>query len=146
MTEAVDVAVVGAGPYGLSLGAQLRRAGVSMRQFGKVMHSWRTAMPRGMYLTSPAAASSLSGPGGWHTLQAFCRETRRSYASHGLPVPLADFIAYGDWYAAELVPGVEETLVTHITPQEGCFELSLATGERARARRVVVATGRSPPC
>jgi lysine/ornithine N-monooxygenase len=141
MTEAVDVAVVGAGPYGLSLGAQLRRAGVSMRQFGKVMHSWRTAMPRGMYLASSAAASSLAGPDGWHTLSAFCRESGRSYARHGVMVTLADFTAYGDWYAAQFVPGVEDALVTNITPQEGCFELSLDTGERARARRVVIATG-----
>jgi len=141
MTDAVDVAVVGAGPYGLSLGAHLRRAGVSMRQFGKVMHSWRTAMPQGMYLTSPAAESSLAGPDGWHTLPAFCRETGRSYARHGVMVALADFIAYGDWYAARFVPGVEETLVTNITPREGYFELSLDTGERARARRVVIATG-----
>jgi thioredoxin reductase len=141
MTEAVDVAIVGAGPYGLSLGAHLRRAGVSMRQFGKVMDSWRTAMPNGMYLTSPAAASSLSGPDGTHTLPAFCQETGRGCARNGLPVPLADFVAYGEWFAAGLVPGVEETLVTRLTPREGFFELGLATGERARARRVVLATG-----
>jgi FAD binding domain-containing protein len=105
MTEAVDVAIVGAGPYGLSLGAHLRRAGVSMRQFGKVIDSWRTAMPNRMYLTSPAAASSLSGPDGTHTLRAFCRETGRGGAPNGLPVPLADFVAYGEWFAAGLVPG-----------------------------------------
>ena len=34
MSDAVDVAIVGAGPYGLSLAAHLRAAGVSFRQFG----------------------------------------------------------------------------------------------------------------
>ena len=34
MSDTVDVAIVGAGPYGLSLGAHLRAAGVSVRQFG----------------------------------------------------------------------------------------------------------------
>ena len=137
---AVDVAILGAGPYGLSLAAHLRRAGVSMRQFGGVMQPWRDAMPRGMFLSSPGYASSLCDPDGTHTLAAFCRETGRPY-DDGLPVPLAAFIAYGHWFQAELVPGVEETLVTRLTPQTGCFELSLADGERARARRVVVATG-----
>ena len=46
MTDVVDVAIVGAGPYGLSVAAHLRGAGVSYRQFGLPMHLWRDAMPR----------------------------------------------------------------------------------------------------
>jgi thioredoxin reductase len=141
MNEAVDVAIVGAGPYGLSLAAHLRKAGVSMRQFGRVMHQWRTAMPAGMFLKSQGFASNLSSPDGTHTLAAFCAATGRPYADYGLPVPLDTFIAYGEWFTAQLVPDVEETLVTGITAEPGCFELTLDTGERARARRVVVAAG-----
>ncbi len=141
MNEAVDVAIVGAGPYGLSLAAHLRKAGVSMRQFGHVMHLWRTAMPAGMFLKSQGFASNLSDPDGTHTLAAFCAAAGRPYAGYGLPVPLDTFIAYGQWFAAQLSPDVEETLVTGITAEPGCFELTLDTGERCRARRVVVAAG-----
>jgi FAD-dependent urate hydroxylase len=141
MNEAVDVAIVGAGPYGLSLAAHLRKAGVSMRHFGQVMSLWRGAMPAGMFLKSQGFASNLSDPDGTHTLAAFCAATGRPYADYGLPVPLDTFIAYGQWFTAQLVPDVEETLVTGITAEPGCFELTLATGERARARRVVVAAG-----
>jgi len=141
MNEAVDVAIVGAGPYGLSLAAHLRKAGVSMRHFGHVMNLWRGAMPAGMFLKSQGFASNLSDPDGTHTLAAFCAATGRPYADYGLPVPLDTFIAYGQWFTAQLVPDVEETLVTGITAEPGCFELTLATGERARARRVVVAAG-----
>jgi thioredoxin reductase len=141
MNEAVDVAIVGAGPYGLSLAAHLNRAGVSVRQFGKVMNPWRTAMPQGMFLKSQGFASNLSDPDGTHTLAAFCRATGRPYADYGLPVPLEDFIAYGQWFAAEHAPGLEDTIVTGVTPSGGAFGLALATGETARARRVVVATG-----
>jgi thioredoxin reductase len=141
MHEAVDVAIVGAGPYGLSLAAHLRKAGVSMRHFGHVMSLWRGHMPTGMFLKSQGFASSLSSPGGTHTLAAFCAATGRPYADYGLPVPLDTFIAYGRWFTEQLVPGVEETTVTGITAKPGCFELALATGERARARRVVVAAG-----
>jgi thioredoxin reductase len=141
MNEAVDVAIVGAGPYGLSLAAHLRQAGVSMRQFGHVMNLWRTRMPAGMYLKSQGFASNLSDPAGTHTLAAFCAATGRPYADYGLPVSLENFIAYGHWFTEQLVPDVEETTVTGITAAPGCFELTLDTGERARARRVVIAAG-----
>ncbi len=141
MDTAVDVAIVGAGPYGLSLAAHLRKAGVSMRHFGHVMNLWRTKMPAGMYLKSQGFASNLSDPDGTHTLAAFCAATGRPYADYGLPVSLDTFIAYGQWFTEQLVPDIEQALVTGITAEPGCFELTLDTGERARARRVVVAAG-----
>ena len=49
MSDAVEVAIVGAGPYGLSLAAHLRAAGVSVRQFGLPMQLWKDFMPEGMY-------------------------------------------------------------------------------------------------
>ena len=140
MTD-TDVAIVGAGPYGLSLAAHLRRAGVNFRAFGMVMHPWRTAMPEGMFLKSQGFASNLSDPDGTHTLAAFCRTSGQPYADYGLPVPLSTFISYGQWFAAELVPGLEETLVTGIAPAGDGFGVTLGTGERFRARRVGVAPG-----
>jgi FAD-dependent urate hydroxylase len=139
--DAVDVAIVGAGPYGLSLAAHLRAAGVSYRQFGRPMHLWRAQMPRGMFLKSQGFASNLSDPGGARTLAAFCRATGRAYADYGLPVPLDDFVAYGDWFAGTLASGLEQTLVTGLTGRGDQFELSLADGRTATARRVVLATG-----
>ena len=81
MTDVVDVAIVGAGPYGLSVAAHLRGAGVNYRQFGLPMHLWRDAMPRGMFLKSQGFASNLSDPERTHTLEAFCRKTGHPYAS-----------------------------------------------------------------
>ena len=46
MLNCVDIAIVGAGPYGLSLAAHLKAAGVSFRIFGKPMSTWRDHMPR----------------------------------------------------------------------------------------------------
>jgi FAD-dependent urate hydroxylase len=141
MSDAVDVAIVGAGPYGLSVAAHLRGAGVSYRQFGLPMHLWRDSMPRGMFLKSQGFASNLSDPERSHTLEAFCRKAGLPYASYGLPVPLDTFISYGQWFADELVPGLEEVLVTDIVRTRAGFELSLSDGTVARARNVVLAAG-----
>jgi FAD-dependent urate hydroxylase len=141
MSDAVDVAIVGAGPYGLSVAAHLRGAGVSYRQFGLPMHLWRDAMPRGMFLKSQGFASSLSDPERSHTLEAFCAKTGRPYASYGLPVSLDTFVSYGQWFADELVPGLEEILVIGLVRTRGGFELSLSDGTRAQARNVVLAAG-----
>ena len=139
--DPVDVAIVGAGPYGLSLGAHLGAAGVPFREFGLPMQLWREHMPAGMYLKSQGFASNLSDPAGRHTLSAFCSSTGREYADYGLPVSLETFVAYGDWFRRAEVPNLEEVMVTNVTRAGEHYELSLADGSAARARTVVVATG-----
>jgi FAD-dependent urate hydroxylase len=141
MSDTVEVAIVGAGPYGLSLGAHLRKAGVSVRQFGLPMQLWRDFMPEGMFLKSQGFASNLSDPDHTHTLEAFCKATGRPYADYGLPVPLDTFVAYGEWFREQLVPDIEEVLVTDIAKAGHGFEVTLANSQQVRARKVVVAIG-----
>jgi FAD-dependent urate hydroxylase len=141
MSDAVDVAIIGAGPYGLSLAAHLRAAGVDYCQFGIPMHLWQAAMPKGMFLKSQGFASNISDPAGTHTLEAFCKATDRPYASYGLPVPLDTFVSYGQWFQSELGLSIEEALVTDMSRRDNAFELNLGNGERVLARKVVVAIG-----
>jgi thioredoxin reductase len=140
MRNVVDVAIVGAGPYGLSVAAHLRPLGVRLRTFGLPMNLWQ-AMPSGMFLKSQPFASNLSDPARACTLEAFCRATDRPYVSHGAPVALDTFLAYGRWFQRSRVPDLEEVLVTHVGWEGGLFALTLSTGEVAYARAVVVAAG-----
>ena len=69
-----DVAVIGAGPYGLSVAAHLISAGVATRIFGDSMSFWRGQMPKGMKLRSPWNASHLADPRGALSLDAYVDE------------------------------------------------------------------------
>jgi cation diffusion facilitator CzcD-associated flavoprotein CzcO len=136
-----QVAIVGAGPYGLAVAAHLRSRGVGFRIFGDPMGSWRHNMPAGMFLKSEGSASSISDPARSHTLGRYCADHGLPYADAGLPVPIGTFVSYGLWFARTLVPDLEQVQVSRIAPSGGAFEVSLATGETMRARAVVVASG-----
>jgi thioredoxin reductase len=137
----VDIAIVGAGPYGLSLAAHLNQSQRTFRVFGEPMSFWSRHMPRGMRLKSEGFASNLSEPKSEFTLQAFCREKGIAYADVGLPVALETFIAYGCEFQRRYVPQLERTEIKAITQSAEGFELTTATGEVARSRQVVVAVG-----
>jgi cation diffusion facilitator CzcD-associated flavoprotein CzcO len=105
------------------------------------MQVWKSNMPRGMLLKSEGFASNLYDPDRAFTLAQYCRETGRPYADVGLPVPLETFSAYGSEFQKRLVPHLEETKVTSVGGGVGGFELATESGEKLRARRVVLATG-----
>ena len=48
-----EVVVIGAGPYGLSVGAHLKAKGISARVFGEPMAFSAKKMPEGILLRSP---------------------------------------------------------------------------------------------
>jgi cation diffusion facilitator CzcD-associated flavoprotein CzcO len=59
-----EVAVIGAGPYGLAAVAHLKSKGIEVRMFGRPMEFWADKMPAGMLLRSPRVASNISDPKG----------------------------------------------------------------------------------
>jgi thioredoxin reductase len=141
VNELSEVAIVGAGPYGLSIAAHLRAAGVSFRIFGSPMQSWREQMPTGMLLKSDGFASNLSDPNGSFTLRRFCAEQQIPYHDTRIPVRLDTFTAYGLAFQKRFVPELEQKQVTAIDRIPGGFSLKLQNGEVAHARNVVLAVG-----
>ena len=137
----IDVAVVGAGPYGLAVAAHLRPTGTTFRAFGTPMETWNRNMPDGMFLKSEGFASTIADPAGELTLARFCREAGRSYADIGSPVSIETFRAYGAWFQQSAVPELEDVAVVSIAPADGGFVLTLGSGGELDARRVVLAVG-----
>ena len=141
MSTTTDVAVIGAGPYGLSIAAHLRARGVDYRVIGKPMHAWLAHMPKGMCLKSEGFASNLYDPDRRFTLKRFCKQEGITYADLGWPVPLKTFTDYGLDFQQRLVPAIENRAVVAITQSPVGFLLRLEGGEGFTSRRVVVATG-----
>jgi Pyridine nucleotide-disulphide oxidoreductase len=137
----LDVAVVGAGPYGLSIASHLRARGVDFRIFGTPMQTWRTEMPQGMFLKSEGFASNLYDPAGASTLAAYCAENGFAYADAGLPISRAVFADYGVAFQRRQVPTLEQQDVVAVAQAPAGFRITLASGEAFDARRVVLAVG-----
>jgi hypothetical protein len=135
----IDVAIVGAGPYGLSVAAHLRTVqALEVTVFGETMSFWEHHMPVGMLLRSPWAGSHLSDPEWSFTLDAY----RAKNGNHfGAPVPLSRFIDYGHWFQHSIVPDVDERQVRLVEKNPTGFQLTLNDGATLDARHVIVACG-----
>jgi hypothetical protein len=136
-----QVAIIGAGPYGLSIAAHLSGAGIPFAIFGKPMENWAEHMPAGMHLKSDGFASHLWDPKREYTLQVHCALHNIEYADLGIPVSLQLFVDYGNAFQKKMVPSLQQVLVTKVQRTDGMFELQLANGEQLRAKQVIVATG-----
>jgi thioredoxin reductase len=136
-----EIAIVGAGPYGLSIAAHLRKRGLSFRIFGPAMDTWISHMPKGMCLKSDGFASDLYDPDRALTLKKYCAERGIAYADMGIPVRLETFTEYGLAFRDRLVPEVEHKKVVGIKRTPDGFSLTLDSGETFSARRVVLAVG-----
>lgn len=144
LSTSVDVAVIGAGPYGLSLAAHLNASGVDHRVFGEPMGTWRHNMPLGMLLKSYPWASSLSDPVSQFALKSFCAERALPYHDKLMPLPLSRFIEYGDAFQKRYVPAVERKVLIALESCSTGLRASFDDGETVHARRVVVAVGLLP--
>jgi len=143
MLNCSDIAVIGAGPYGLSIAAHLRARDIEHRIIGDPMRFWLGHMPKGMLLKSDGFASTLYDPGRDFTLWHYCKERNIEYADLGIPVRIEDFCAYGLAFQQRFAPNLDNKKVTTLERARAGFTLYLSDGESFTAQRVVVATGLS---
>jgi cation diffusion facilitator CzcD-associated flavoprotein CzcO len=138
-----DVAIVGAGPYGLAAAAHLHAAnGLDIRVLGEPMSFWERQMPVGMALRSPYVASHIADPKHELTLDSYQSDNRLELRR---PVGLEHFVDYGRWFQRQAFPELDTRSVTEIESNNGSgFRLDLADGSTLRPARVVVAAGIMP--
>jgi FAD-dependent urate hydroxylase len=133
-------AVIGAGPYGLSVAAHLKARGIPALVFGKPMEFWQN-MPPKMNLKSSWSALSISEPSGKYSLNRYSKSAGIPFQE---PVPLQTFLGYSRWFQQQVVPDVDENYVRLLVRDGKGFQLELVDGRSVGVARVVVASGISP--
>jgi hypothetical protein len=137
-----EVAVIGAGPYGLAAAAHLRHAGVPIRVFGEPLEFWRHQMPEGMRLRSRKRSTHISDPERRLTIDDYEADTGRTVTTPSLM--LDEFIEYGRWFQEKAVPDVDRRKIRLVERSGSAFRLELDDGEEATVDRVVIAAGLFP--
>lgn len=141
MSLSTDVTIIGAGPYGLSIAAYLRGHGINFRIVGRPMHTWRTHMPKGMFLKSAGLSATMFDPEGEFSLKQYCQLHNIPYQDEGLPISLELFAQYGMAFQKHFAPDIEETTVTSLARTTDGFELLLENGLSIKSRKVITAVG-----
>ena len=116
MADRLDVAVIGAGPFGLSVAAHLNDRPV--RVFGAPMQTWRTRMPPDMRLRSDWDETSLSAPGDRGSIDVWSRAQDEPREE---PIPLTRFLRYADWFRSTFVPENDPSEVVQLERAAGVF-------------------------
>jgi hypothetical protein len=107
MRSKSNVVIVGAGPYGLSLAAFLKAAGVSTWIFGKLTQLWREHVPPGMLLKSLGASANLFDPAASFAVADYCANHDLPYDEE-TPIPVEVFIYCGCELRQRIVPDVDQ--------------------------------------
>ncbi len=138
--DTIDTAIVGAGPFGLSVAAHASRHG-SARTFGEPMRTWRRLMPPDMLLRSDWEHTNLSAPGRAGTLEAWVRSGE---AERMEPLPLQHFLHYAEWFQRTFVPESDPHDVASVALADGGVRVTTASGDEVQARAAVLALGVTP--
>ena len=135
--ERVDVAIVGAGPYGLATAAH--SVGLRSVVFGSPMSTWRRMQPD-MQLRGSWDHMTLTGPADRGTIWEYERETG---AAKRDPMTPPDFISYLDWFRERYVPCHVNADVDTISQNGDGLHVRSAAGDLI-AGTVVIAVGITP--
>jgi FAD-dependent urate hydroxylase len=135
----VAIAIVGAGPYGLSLAAHLAARNIEHRIFSPTIQFWSEIAAAGgeRYLKSYCFGTNISTPTPGFSFVDYCKPRGLETFE---PCSIADFAAYGRWFQQNIVPWVESAEVAKVDREPDGFVITLATGERDSR------LSRRPPC
>lgn len=131
------VAVIGCGPYGLSVAAHLQAQNIPTIIFGKPMEFW-AKMPPKMYLKSFWSALNIYDPDGKYSLNNYSKHIGTTEQE---PVPLQTFLGYGRWFQQNVVPDIDQTYVKMVTSDGKGYQVDLEDGRSLKARAIVMAAG-----
>jgi lysine/ornithine N-monooxygenase len=134
----LDLAIIGSGPYGISLAAHAKEAGMDFELFGYPMDFWQNKMPPEMFIRTKLDFLGLSDPHDRFTLEAYQQEKGCKLE---FPAPRSVWVDYAFWFAKKNNISFTKEWVTDLRKSEQGFSFQTETGRFFRARSVVVAIG-----
>jgi thioredoxin reductase len=137
--DTVRLAIVGAGPFGLSAAASL--CGGQGTVFGEPMRTWKTTMPADMILRSAWSETSLTAPDESGGILDWAQQEGVDASG---PVALQAFLAYANWFEERFVHDLRPEDVTRIEAQGGGFDVWTDGQRPVHAQAVVIAVGVTP--
>jgi lysine/ornithine N-monooxygenase len=137
----VNLLIIGAGPFGLSMAAYAKHLGIDHVIVGKPMEFWSKNMPRDMYLRS--ASDWHLDPLGIHTIAKFL-ETQNLKPADVEPLSLSFYLSYAHWFQnraqIEVLPLFIRRLDSTIGDHHR-FQATTDDGQTIKAQNVVIAPG-----
>jgi FAD-dependent urate hydroxylase len=137
-TREVDLAVVGAGPYGVSLGAST--PGLRTVVFGRPLETWEQMDPA-MQLRAATDEMDLHAAGGTGTIRDWQQATGSEPEE---PLRVHSFLSYGRWFVDRFVPELVPEEVVSVTEGPRGNLVVESAGQEVSARSVVVSVGITP--
>ena len=134
----LDVLIIGAGPYGISLAAHAVAKGLNYRLLGYPMDFWKNQMPQNMFIRTPHELVNFSDPKGKFTLQRFSEETGTKIES---PLLRTIFVEYANWFIQKTGVQFTPELVNNLKYNGKTYSVSTDKGNLFDAKNIVVATG-----
>lgn len=134
----LDLIIIGAGPYGISVAAHAAAKKLSYKLFGYPMDFWKNQMPQNMYIRTPHDLVSFSDPEGEYTIQLFAKETNTDLES---PLPRTVFVRYAFWFAERAGIQFTSELVRNVSYNGSFYTITAESGDKLEAKNVVIATG-----
>ncbi|WP_174732022.1 NAD(P)-binding domain-containing protein [Mesobacillus harenae] len=134
----LDVAIIGAGPYGISMAAHAKKAGLHYRVFGYPMEFWHSKMPPNMYIRTLLEHTGLSDPDNQFTLKNYQSERNINLT---YPMPRSVLVEYANWFINKTKISVENSYITKVLKSKNFFVLETDNGTTLRAKNVIIAVG-----
>jgi len=139
MNVKVPLLVIGAGPYGLGLGAFAQHHGLDYQVVGKVMDCWQHNIPEGQSFRE--VTNWHFDPVGGHTIDDYL-STLTPGEINGKSLSSQFLLDYAEWFRKEKAIKIVEKNVTRLDFKNGFFTAVLKDGAKIKSERVVVAWDR----
>ena len=137
MVRRIEIAIVGAGPYGLSAAAYLRKSGHEVsrvRRAAAVLERTDTGRHGAAFAVS---RQQHRRPELELALPDYERDTQQTLS---IPIPVDRFVDYGRWFQARAVPDLDQRQVRSVEFTSDGFRIEV-DDDAFEAERVVIAAG-----